>query len=295
MKRSIVPFDANTAVLNDGYLSDYEVALKMREPLGALSLNAIARVEREAEKPAHKKKSQFNVDKEHDDQSQILSEEERSYLISVFKHPLYAVRDHREGEGLSIFKADKIKKGLMETGLIEEVAVNLGQQTGGIIKFLELTEKGYAVLGKKPPHRRPLNISAEHFFWQKHIHGFYCSQGYDAVIEMNLNGKSADVGFRAKGGPVAVEVELSPANAVRNVQADLEAGFVRIIVACKNAKVRNVVRERFARALTFNELSHVKRMLLPEFSFVADILGKGRHDKRGTKAKDRNGVSPVRR
>jgi hypothetical protein len=176
--------------------------------------------------------------------------------------------------GHSTYKNDKIKKALAGKGLIEEFTVNLGHATKGIIKLLEIKMKGYEVLRMKAPPSREHRCSAEHWFWQRNIADYYKSKGFHTEIEMSIRGKRADVGFLMDGMTVAVEVGLSPKNEVVNVQKDLEAGFDKILVACKTTKIKRAVQERLEGLISEDDWKKVKLILLSNFSFLKELYSK---------------------
>ena len=192
---------------------------------------------------------------------------------------MLSVTQRRDILGLSTYTNDRIKKALLAKGLVEELSINLGRNTQGIAKFLELTEFGYRALKRKCPTMRPLNTSPEHWWWQRRIEHFYRDQGYEAEIEMALNGKRADVGLIKDGVKIAVEVGMTAKNEVVNVRRDLGAGFERVLVACRNAQVLCAVKQNLD-VLTENERKRVKLILLSDFSFVRgmtrspDAVGK---------------------
>ena len=67
---------------------------------------------------------------------------------------------------------------------------------------------------------------------------------------------------------------LSPKNEVVNVKKNLAAGFDRVLVATKNSRVKNAVEEQLGTFLTAEERQRVTVILLSNFSFVREILGK---------------------
>jgi hypothetical protein len=209
-------------------------------------------------------------------QPQQLSVEEIECLESILEKPNLTSTQRRDELGHSTYKFDQLKKQLLAKGLVDELSINFGSATGGICKFLELTERGYAALGKKPKWKRPSGMSAEHFWWQQRIAEFYCRQGFEVEIEMCLNGKRADVGFIKDGMKVAVEVGLTAKNEVVNVQKNLEAGFDHVLVACRDSKVRKAVEENLNRSVDADKLQRVKLILLSDFSFVKEIFGKSK-------------------
>lgn len=213
------------------------------------------------------------------DKDAALSEEMRDFLQSVLDHPDLTTTQRRDHLGLSTYKNDRIKKAVLEQGLAEEIAINLGHATRGNVKFLELTARGYEALGKESPASRPGNCSPEHWWYQRAIARWYDAQGITAKIEHCLNGKRADVAVMRRGKVTAIEVAITPKNEVVNVRKDLEAGFDAVLVACKNAKVKAAVEERLWPALDDAQRRKVKVTMLSRGQF---LTGLGRTDRRTT-------------
>lgn len=205
-----------------------------------------------------------------------LSEAEQEYLGSVLEKPFLTVTGRADQLGLSSYQSNRIKRALVDKGLIAQFAVNLGNRTRGIIKLVELTESGYEALGKIPAKMRPENVSAEHWFWQRCIAQHHSEKGLDVSIEMPLRDVRADVGIIRAGKRIAVEVGITAKNEVANVQRDLDAGFDQVIVAAKNARVLRAIEKRLWAALPSARHHQIKTMLLSEFSFVEQLIKDGR-------------------
>ena len=144
--------------------------------------------------------------------------------------------------------------------------------------MLRLTDEGYKLLGKTPQTKDSLAKygSLEHQWWQEHIAKDYSERGYNAVIEKNLNGKSADIGVMTKDEMVAVEVELTPKNAITNFKQDLDAGFNRVIIACQNTRVKKEIERKLQSFLEqhYSYRGKAKVILLNEFPFVKKLMAE---------------------
>ena len=207
-----------------------------------------------------------------------LSDEEREYLKSIIEYPNRSVT--ARGEKLFGFSADKrtrIKRNLLDKKLIDEFTVGLGRPFGGRVKLLRLTDKAYDILGKKPVKKDPGLLqrrSSEHIWWQEHIARDYSARGYQAIIEKQMNGKSADIGVVKNNEVVAVEVELSPKNAITNLKQNIDAGFTRTIIACKNKSTKKEIETKltsfFKKNLTYQDKATV--ILLTDFPFVKKLF-----------------------
>jgi hypothetical protein len=205
-------------------------------------------------------------------QDAILSAPEREYLESIPEAPNLTITGRRDYLGLSTYQSNHLKRLLLEKGLIEQFSLNLGRQTGGIIKLLELTAAGYRILGQKQENRRPQNCSAEHWFWQRAIATSFQSLGYPVEVEMALDGIRADVGFLKDGKRIAIEVGITTKNEVANVQRDLAAGFDEVVVACRNLMVRRAIEDRLKDLLSAEQWKQVSLLELCDFWFVKDLF-----------------------
>jgi len=209
--------------------------------------------------------------------------EHNAYLSSILEKPLLSTVARRDYLGLSTYKADRIKKELVKEGLLFELSLNLGRESGGIVKVARLTDAGYRVLVKRPPPSPQFAMGPEHAFWEQELASWWQAQGEDALIEYELNGKRADIALLRKGGPVAVEIETTPKNIVPNVRRDLEAGFARVIVVCISCKLRDLATEKLCSVLDEEAARRVQVKAISEFSLAQEIAGRARRqDKRTT-------------
>lgn len=201
-----------------------------------------------------------------------LSADEWTYLCSIVEHPLSGMVARAKRLGLTNEKAKAVRNSLLEKNLVEVLSINLGEAVGGSVKLLELTTKGCEAVGGKSVAKRPQNVSAEHWFWQKQLHAYFAAQGKSAQIEMPRKGKRVDVGILDGTKLVAVEVVMNASNEVRNAKQDLEAGFHEVIAACKNSAVMNAVEQDFQNFLSSEERTRVSAKLLTSFEFVKDLV-----------------------
>jgi hypothetical protein len=208
-------------------------------------------------------------------QAVSITDEERDYLNSIIEHSNCSVSNRGKSLfGFSSNKSNAIKKDLIQNRLIQEFSVSLGRAFGGTVKMLRLTLKGYLALGIKPPKQySKLQGSLEHIWWQENIAMDYRGKGYKAIIEQELNEKAVDVGVEKNNELVAVEIELTPNNAVYNFRADIDVGFSRVFIACKNNNVKRIIEKQLQIFLANNiaYMSKSKVVLLSEFPFVKKL------------------------
>lgn len=272
-------------------VTDSEIAISMKPVLADLSKYLVKRVPTkrdEPEQPKQKKKKpgrrggkkpgrqQTSASgRQGNSEQTALSENERGYVESIIAEPNLGVTARAKRFGLSADKSTKLKNGLIAKSLIDDFSVDLGREFGGRVKMLRLTDDGYKALGKKPPEKpSPQQGSLEHIWWQVHIAHDYAERGYRANIERQLNGKSADIGVSNGAETVAVEVELYPKNVVYNLRADIDAGFSRVIVACKNKRVKDEAKRQINSFIENNPSyeGKYKVVLLKDFPFVKKLF-----------------------
>lgn len=228
--------------------------------------------ETKSETKEQSKQGKGKQEKKPQETEAMLSQEEKEYLESILEKPNLSITQRRDFLGLSTYRNDQRKKALIEKNLVEEFSLNLGFETRGVVKLLELTEEGYLALGKKAPAQKKYPCSAEHWWWQRNIHSFYRQQGFEAEIEKEMNGIRADVAFNKDAGWIGVEVGLSPKNEPVNARQDLEAGFSQVLLALKDAKVKASVEKRISEFLPEEMQKRVRLILLSEFSFVREMF-----------------------
>ncbi|MBL8688014.1 MAG: hypothetical protein JNL04_02900 [Rhodospirillaceae bacterium] len=198
-----------------------------------------------------------------------LSVEMKEFLADIAEHPYRTTVQRRDALGLSTYKNDQIKKEAIALRLAKEYAVNRG---GATSKLAELTEAGWQAIGRKAASLRPQNISAPHWHHQREL-AEQCRQlGLKPVIEMFRGGTRVDVGAAVGNKLIAFEIAMTPKNEAVNARKDLAAGFDLVIIACKNAKVRDAVEEKLSTALAEDQRARVKVMLLSEGSFLKSVL-----------------------
>ena len=252
------------------YVTDKDIEERMKPVLKELSqyFKPRVRIERKPEKPAPEKGKKA---------APKLNSEMVDYLQSILDKPNLSVT----ARGTKLFgwssnKMTKLKKILMEMGLLHTFTVDLGREFGGRVMLIRLTDSGYQALKRKPPEGQfgiHLRESLEHLWWKEQIKKDYEARGYKAEIEKELNGKQADIGVTKGGEIVAVEVELAPKTAVSNLKRNLEAGFSRTLIACKNYRVKQEVERKVKSFAEENNIpaSRYRILLLSEFPFIKKL------------------------
>ena len=216
-------------------VSDEEVQSIMAPHLAELMRHVVPRAKPEPEAdPKQSPNEKAKVE---------LTPEERDLLEDILEKPNLSVTTRAARLGLSAYKMNTIKASAIKRGFAEQFSINLGKKFGGTISLLALTTEGYKVLGKKPI-MRPENVGLDHWWWQVAICDYFTKKNVNAEIEKSKNGIRVDICLTTGGREIAIEVELSPKNAVPNIVHDLEAGFDKVECCCKDGTVAEEVKRR---------------------------------------------------
>ncbi|MFP3939500.1 MAG: helix-turn-helix domain-containing protein [Thermoanaerobaculia bacterium] len=176
-----------------------------------------------------------------------LKKDELDYLELVAREPFLGVRERNARLGLSAWKGQRLKKALIEEGLVREVAVHPGGR-GQRFLLLETTQTGREILasyGIRVGAGRGRGGLA-HQWWVRRIADWLEERGVSAVVEDDTRGARVDLSFSSESGPVAVEVEMGEGHAVENVRKDLEAGYSEVVVLFDDPQIMERIRERLS-------------------------------------------------
>lgn len=209
------------------------------------------------------------------------------YLRAILDNPNDTVTQRQRRLGWSSYKANKTKQHAVDQGHAVELNINLGRQTRGRILLLLLTAKGYDLLDLPAPDTLGYRMSPEHWWWQQAIAGFQSREpGTKAEIEFQLHGKRMDVGVIRGERVEAIEVEMTPDNAIRNAKADLEAGASHVTIACRDKQVEKTIGEYLAQSVGATALSRITLTTLADMPVAAGLFTRTpRQDKRRTSPK----------
>ncbi len=246
-------------------VTDDEIRIVMESVYAEINKFLVPRQKRQ-------QKEKAKTGKEVKNEKPALTEEQTELLLSVYENPNLSTTGHATKLGYSAYKMNNMKKKLSGMNLLSQFNINLGKDFGGNITLLELTDDGHKAIGKRRKFKKPKNVSREHFWWQRAICQNYIKKGINAEIEKAKNGKRADVGIVFNENEVAIEVELSPKNAISNIIEDLKAGFHKVYSCCKSSLVK---REAIRRLEQYNDYESIKDRvsvrLLTDFEFVKEI------------------------
>lgn len=201
------------------------------------------------------------------------SDEEKQLLESIFERPNLPITKRASVLGLSPYMMNKMKKSIQQKGLAEQFSINLGKDFGGNISLLALTDNGYRAINRRQMTKRLQNESLEHYWWKQNIHQAYKKRGIPSEIEKSIGGKRADVGIEWEGKNIAIEVELTPKNALQNIIQDLECGFDKVLSCSKNKAIEQAIIRQFSSLNDYGRMKDsVSFRQLSDFEFVKEIL-----------------------
>lgn len=158
----------------------------------------------------------------------LLEKGSKALLEDAVGHPVSGMVERYRRLGLNSYQGNKIKKHLIEQGLVKETSINTKK---GRIKVLKPTAKGYRLIditdsGLQTGRGNP---GPRHEFWKKRIADYYRKLDCRVEEEKSIGkGKSVDLVINRDGKSIAVEIETGKSDAVYNIQKDLDAGFDRV-------------------------------------------------------------------
>ena len=191
-----------------------------------------------------------------------LSSQAEQYLKDILRDPDIPFTTRGDRFGYTAHMTNKVKNELISKGLVNQYEVNLGR----VNKLLEITEAGYAYLKVEPRKQRGKG-SSEHKYWQRRIRCHYQdSLGLKAKIEGHRNKKLVDLSVTEEDGKLlAVEIAITAKNEIRNIREDLNVGFDKVMVACRNKKVKQQVDKKIEENLDSALRASVETCLLTDF------------------------------
>ncbi|MFZ6016425.1 MAG: excisionase family DNA-binding protein [Nitrospirota bacterium] len=184
--------------------------------------------------------------------------EEKSLLEFIFEHPGMFVTQIYKALGLSGYKGDKLKEGLIEKGLIiqEETREGAG---GRLAKVFNLTNKGLSILKRTSLEGKGGDI-------HKHLQMMIKEQaelfGWKATIEERIpkSLESVDVGLRKDDMRVAIEISLTskPDQEIQNIRKCLETGYDYVISVFDDEKGLSLLKTEAKKSFTFKERERIR-------------------------------------
>jgi len=160
-----------------------------------------------------------------------MSMEERSLLVDIAQRPLAGVTERYARLGWTAHTGTKIKRSLLDRGLVEEERIRVPE---GVVVLLKLTQAGRELLEEEGMATKamPRNASLEHEYWKKRTAEEYRRRGYHVEEEVPIgDGRAIDLVATKGDERIAIEVETGKSDAEANARKCTEAGFsdVRVV------------------------------------------------------------------
>ncbi len=193
--------------------------------------------------------------------------QEKAFLECAFNKPALSVTGIYKDLGLSAYMGDKLKTGLKEKGLLQEISTHLGPGSR-VAKFLLLTPKGFKSLGMEfsPGAGKGGTL---HRYWQSIINFHAEGNGYRATIEEQISDgrEAADVGLERNGERLAVEISVTTDlnDEIGNVRKCLQARYDRVIILFLDENKAGEFQNTIGKILTEEEISRVSVKLVYDF------------------------------
>ena len=198
-----------------------------------------------------------------------LSEDERAFLEFVSLHPgMFVTKIYKE-LGLSGYKGDRLKEGLIEKGLLvqEETRDGIG---GRLAKILALKGKSILVATESA-------LAGKGGDSHKHLQKMLKEQaelyGWKAAVEERIarSFETVDVGLRQDDVRIALEISATSKvdYEMQNIRKCLEAGYDYIVSVCSDGNRLSTLKTEAKKSFTVRERERI-RFCLP--SEVKDFL-----------------------
>ena len=161
---------------------------------------------------------------------QEIGTQEHSLLLDIAEHPLSVVSERYQRLGWSAHTGTKIKRKLLEKGLIEQEKVVV---PNGSVTLLKLTNEGRALLASWGIQVKslPKNASLEHEYYRELVAERYRADGYKVEKEVWIGqGKAVDLVATKGNERMAIEIETGKSNVEGNMRKCKEAGFEQVVV-----------------------------------------------------------------
>lgn len=187
-----------------------------------------------------------------------LSYDQRKFLQYTAEDPQQFVTKIYTALGLSGYKGDRIKRSLIEDGLITQEETREGAG-GRPAKRIALTAKGQKVL-------EGLTLPGKGGERHKDLQQMIAEQaelaGWKATVEERIDGSadSVDIGLEKREIRVAVEVSVTTdaENELGNITKCLSGGYDHVICAVSEEATLQAVRTKVRKTLTLDERRKVR-------------------------------------
>ena len=154
---------------------------------------------------------------------------ELDMLVDIAGYPLSVVTERYKRLGWNAGTGTKIKRSLLEKGLVEQEKVSVPH---GSVTLLKVTQHGKSLLESQGVQVKalPRNASLEHEYYKHLVADEYRSKGYTVEEEVQIgDGKAVDLVAIKDGKSIAIEVETGKSDVEGNKTKCTEAGFDKVV------------------------------------------------------------------
>ncbi len=221
----------------DKNISDTEVADYMRDKLADLMAAASEPINTVTPDDTENKVEAQTVE------SDKLDDNELTLLWDVKNRPFVPATERSNMLNFTNYMGQKLYNSLIEKGLVEELEIKTNYR-GRPQKFYKLTDKGIFIVGKQ-------NLGSgkggfEHRLHQRRLTEVFEAQGYKVIVEECKNGKNVDLGLSKDEKNIAVEIIISPQNAIENIEKDIAAGWKTVWLLCHTQTILDGVKQEWS-------------------------------------------------
>jgi len=178
-------------------------------------------------------------------------------LIDIFENPFSTITQRYKNLKLNPKYGNQFKNLLISQGCIQPKKIITGK---GWITLFDLTQKGRMILRDLGYEGKVISEGIIHKFWKYKIADYYKQQGFEVLIEENINGRP-DIIVKNGNKKVAIEIETGKSNYIENIKRDLDAGFDEVISVATNKSVEEKIREELNRKKILNNTLNVTSVL----------------------------------
>ncbi len=201
-----------------------------------------------------------------------LSADELIFLADVVNHFDLSFTARTKGLGMTNYKANRIKKSLLQKDLMREESIKLKSGRGKPELFLELTPSGHKLLGVKPRHQGKGGLF--HRLAQELISSYYRKRDWAVEKEKLIEGRLIDVVVATPDNKaIPIEVETGQSSYLETVEFNLAIFGVVIVVAPAEEKTKEIIERNILRNL---EENNRKRVVFRAITFYGDDQDNGK-------------------
>ncbi len=195
-----------------------------------------------------------------------LSSDELIFLADVVNHFEVSFTARTKGLNMTNYMSNRIKKSLLEKGLIREESIKLKSGRGKPELFLELTAEGFNVLGVKA--RQQGKGGLFHRLAQELISNYYRKRDWAVEKEKLIEGRLIDVLVVSLDNKVIpIEVETGQSNYLKTVEFNLAVFGIVMVVTPADEKTKEIIERNILRNL---EENNRRRVIFRSITFYGD-------------------------